>query len=484
MQMKAATESSEGEIIIMNIEMRIRILFCLAFVFFHCTEVTNEPPDVRIVSPDSGAYVKRVVPIEIEVRDEDLASLSLYINDSLVHDFEVFNISNYRYFWNVESLQIGSTHMLYAYAADSSNNECYSDTNIVTVHPAGEVKWQLQLDGNVVSAPAITPDNVIIVGTTNHTVYAVDTAGNIVWTYSLPDTIGSAPTIARTGDIYIGTYSGLFVLDAQGQYQWEYPSIDCGSSSAAIASDNTIYIGASDSMLYAFNPDGSVKWQFLADNPVSTSPVIDIGGTVYIGTRGSSSQKFYAINPDGTEQWNYPIGSSINCTPAISNEGILYFTADNKSIYACNTDGNMMWIRPNFRTWLYSITIDDNGMLYTGAGSGSGGDCVYQISDRSIVQWTFIIDTGIFSSATICSDGSVCFPGGRGLYSIQQDKGTVRWWCGDIDSCCTAPTIDADGTIYIGNNQGILYAITGSAPPIQTAWPMLQHDVQHTGRMQ
>ena len=64
------------------------------------------------------------------------------------------------------------------------------------------------------------------------------------------------------------------------------------SSSPAIGADGTIYVGSRDKKLYAFNPDGNVKWIFETGDAIESSPSIDVDGTIYIG---SNDGKLYAI---------------------------------------------------------------------------------------------------------------------------------------------------------------------------------------------
>ena len=50
--------------------------------------------------------------------------------------------------------------------------------------------------------------------------------------------------------------------------------------------------GSRDKKLYAFNPDGNVKWIFETGDAIESSPTIDADGTIYIG---SNDGKLYAI---------------------------------------------------------------------------------------------------------------------------------------------------------------------------------------------
>ena len=65
----------------------------------------------------------------------------------------------------------------------------------------------------------------------------------------------------------------------------------------AIADDGTIYVPVESGVLYAFDPDGAVKWTFdlMGYSGPSASPAIGGDGTIYVG-----ATQFCAINPDGT----------------------------------------------------------------------------------------------------------------------------------------------------------------------------------------
>ena len=81
--------------------------------------------------------------------------------------------------------------------------------------------------------------------------------------------------------------------------KWSYYTDFGGAifTTPAIASDGTIYVTTNriDKILYAINPDGSLKWSL--DGIIGT-PVIGSDGTIYVG-----EDDLCAINPDGTIKW-------------------------------------------------------------------------------------------------------------------------------------------------------------------------------------
>ncbi len=68
-----------------------------------------------------------------------------------------------------------------------------------------------------------------------------------------------------------------------GKKKWDfgYPIVD---GAAAIAADGTIYFGGDTGVLYAWNPDGTVKSYTGTGGSIRGSPAIAADGTVYVGS--------------------------------------------------------------------------------------------------------------------------------------------------------------------------------------------------------
>jgi len=59
---------------------------------------------------------------------------------------------------------------------------------------------------------------------------------------------------------------------------------------------------------YAGPETNDVKWEFQTGAQISSSPVIGIDGTIYVG---SQDTYLYAINPDGTLKWKFKTGAEV-----------------------------------------------------------------------------------------------------------------------------------------------------------------------------
>lgn len=73
---------------------------------------------------------------------------------------------------------------------------------------------------------------------------------------------------------------------------------------------------------YAGSQTNGIKWTFQTGAAISSSPVIGIDGTIYLG---SQDKHLYALNPDGTLKWKFETGAEVDSTPAIDIDGVIYF---------------------------------------------------------------------------------------------------------------------------------------------------------------
>ncbi len=148
------------------------------------------------------------------------------------------------------------------------------------------------------------------------------------------------PSVTKSGIIYCngGTYKHdeLWAFNPDGTLKWTYKIQGSPGRSPAIDTDGTIYFGGrSDSTVYALNPDGSKKWSFKTDSPTISSLVLDNNSVIYC----PSHDGLYAINNDGTLKWKYSAPGNYYYASgpvSIGGENLLYFPIEN-TLYALST---------------------------------------------------------------------------------------------------------------------------------------------------
>jgi outer membrane protein assembly factor BamB len=293
---------------------------------------------------------------------------------------------------------------------------------------------------------------------TGRSLYRGPTLAAKEWVFSTGVTVGD-PAIDSSGTVYVGNGdSNLYAINPDGAKKWQFVS---GGSMArscpAIDSNGTIYAGSGDGNLYAIDPDGTEKWQF-ATGGVVGSPAIDSSGTIYVG---SYDGNLYAINPDGTEKWQFTTPGLVGSSPAIDSTGTVYvgdtidlpgLTLGNFS--AITPDGTKKWQVDTNSGVSSSPAIGSDGTVYV----GTDGDGVLAFDADGTEKWGFA-GGSMHSSPAIGSDGTV-YVGSRDgrLYAINAD-GTEKWRFTTKFEIDSSPAVDASGTIYVSSGDGNLYAI-------------------------
>jgi outer membrane protein assembly factor BamB len=249
-------------------------------------------------------------------------------------------------------------------------------------------------------------------------------------------------------------------------------------SSPAVASDGTIYVGSNDNKVYAINPDGTLKWDFLTGGDVRSSPTVASDGTIYIG---SDDGKMYAFAPSGSLKpgWPYdaeaailpppvdPFSFSLG-RPAIGSDGTIYFSALN-TVYAVNPDGSQKWTANlgagsgAYNDYMPSVdTVAGFGFVYTDVP----GNAIAALNpDNGTEVWRVGVDADWDSTPVVGPDGTIYFGTDStsfALFAITPGafSGSVKWEFNTGDDVDTIPALSPDGSVvYAVSNDGNLYAV-------------------------
>jgi outer membrane protein assembly factor BamB len=356
------------------------------------------------------------------------------------------------------------------------------------IGPADILKWRYEIRDGVASSPAIGADGTIYVGSDDCYLYALSSDGQLEWRYE----IGcchylyrdSSPTIGADGTIYVGSAGGLglYALSPDGQLKWhyeiegEYGSMYFVESSPAIGADGTIYVGSYDCYLYALSSDGQLEWRYeIGDRDrVKSSPAIGADGTIYMGC----DDGLYALSPDGQLKWHYEIGwyhyLFRDSSPTIGADGTIYVGSDD-NLFALSPDGQLKWhyeIEGNYVT--SSLVVGADSTIYIKARDGY----LYALSPDGQLKWRYKIGDNVHSSPAIGADGTIYVGSDDGLYALSPD-GQLKWHYKIRYGVKSSLAIGEGGTIYVGGTH--LYALnTNSGGLANSAWPMFGHDIRHT----
>jgi outer membrane protein assembly factor BamB len=302
------------------------------------------------------------------------------------------------------------------------------------------------------------------------------------------------PAIGPDGTIYASALdSNLYALNKDGSVKWTYslgvpPGGNNDYMPGVDPDTGTIYSDVFGDKLVAINPDGSFKWDFYMDSDVDSTPVVGPDGTIYFGTDGTAFALF-ALNPNGTEKWNFPTGWEVDNVPALNSDAsVVYFVAtdpdtlnNNAILYAVNTaDGSFRWQFPLLaenNELTSSPTVDTKGtadpnddVIYVGDDDWY----VYALKPAARLldptpaapfplgagEWRFRTNGEIESSAAVDpNDGTVYIGSDDGNVWAINPNGTEKWRFPTGAQVESTPIIDVDRTIYIGSTDGNVYAI-------------------------
>jgi large repetitive protein len=245
---------------------------------------------------------------------------------------------------------------------------------IYAANPDGSLSWTLPTGagGGSANSPTIGVDGTIYTST-GPTVYALHPDGTILWTYDLG---GNAlgPVSVRPDGIVYAVSSLLFAIDPTGSLLWKTDALSLSSSS--VGPDGTIYANSSLPTVYAFRPNGTVKWTYEADTccaaNVLPAPAIGPDGTIYAGETLTDSGAILALNPNGTLKWEADYGHAPT-PPVIDRDGTIYYGGGSStaSVFAVGPDGSLKWQYDTPDGYVRTpVAIGAHHRLYAG---GSGG---------------------------------------------------------------------------------------------------------------
>lgn len=262
--------------------------------------------------------------------------------------------------------------------------------------------------------------------------------------------------------------------------KWHYPTgANVVYSTPIIGTNGVVYIGGNNShKVYAINPGGSLKWDYLTGDDVFGSAAVSDNGYVYIG---STSGKLHALNEStGLEKpgWNFSLpNSSIYSSPVIGADGTIYVGAsqlsgttftdpDSFRLYAINpADGSTKWsfgsAADTWGIWSSPALSPDGNAVYF--GSQGGKFYALNTSDGSVIgsYGDAATTSGIDSSPSVFDQGGgiydVFFGSNNGkVFGLTHDSNlgtlTEKWVrdLGDVDKVFSSPAVGPDGRVYVG----------------------------------
>ena len=347
---------------------------------------------------------------------------------------------------------------------------------------APDVAWSHQTGGYVYASPAIGSDGTVYVGSHDGLLYAIESDGSLRWAYPAGAKLSSSPALGADGTVYFGAHDGLLhAVAPDGTQRWSFGTDASLTSSPVVGPDGVVYIGGTTDvvaesgtpipvgMLYALEPDGSLRWTFETHKPMLSSPSIGHDGAVYVGSGeeldgdgvgdGSWEQgQLYAVEPDGTLRWSFATEAPMLSSPTVGADGTIYVGSNDHHLYAVSADGSLAWGFETEGSVVSSAAIGRDGALYVGSLDG----LLYAITPAGDLSWSFRTGGAVLSSPAIDSEGTVYVGSfyGDALHALASD-GAELWTLqlpddAHVDS---SPALSGSGGLVFGALDGAVYAV-------------------------
>jgi outer membrane protein assembly factor BamB len=297
-------------------------------------------------------------------------------------------------------------------------------------NPNGSLSWTYAIAGatgyGMYSSPATDVDGTMYMATLDNNFRAMTSNGVLLWSYMTGPTIGyvssiiPSPELVSGNRFYCGAQDGnIYAMGLNGTLLWSYQAADLVRSTAAIADDGSLYVGATDNTLYSLASSGGLLWSYRTDNDNRASPAINSVGQILVGSYDS---RLYCFNSNRTLAWSYNAADSIKTSPGIGNSGRIYIGNYVSDFFALEPAGTLAW----------SYKLGTVGEIYASPAIDSAENVLISCNDNI-------------------------------LYSLNSN-GTLKWSYRAGASVESSPTIASDGTVYVGANDCMLYALYQATP--------------------
>ncbi len=255
-----------------------------------------------------------------------------------------------------------------------------------------------------------------------------------------------------------------------------------------IGSDGSVYFGANNGILYALDPEtGDIRWAFptkFDTYAIYSSPFVDGSGIVYFGAKDGTVYALKAPRTGimGEVVWSLNLGTTIQTSPTFTPDGTLVIGADDWAYYGItpprgNAGPQVKWRFQTQGTLITSPAVDADGTVYVASMDGN----VYaleppqQVGQPVTVRWTFSSgdrdDKGGFENAPALDEAGTLYIGANNgvLYALDTKTGQVQWAFDGVArsgyrtfAIFSSVAVGPDGILYFGGKNGVLYALQES----------------------
>jgi outer membrane protein assembly factor BamB len=284
------------------------------------------------------------------------------------------------------------------------------------------------------------------------------TRGTVAWRFAAGAPIRSSPAIGGNGTIYVGSDAGkLYALAADGSLRAE---IALGGRiwGGPLLARERIFAGSDDEHLYALSwQEGALRlaWKLRTRDFIYGSPGA-LGEDVVVGSWDGGLYRARAAN--GKKVWRYKARGDLESSPALAPDGrTLYVGSRDRKLHAVTEAGKLRWKFGTRDSVNSTPAVAPDGRIYVGSDDGH----LYALTPAGRKRWAFAAEADVLSSPALSPDAKTVYVGSHDghLYAVDAQTGKLRWKH-DCDVVWSSPAVDARGEIYFGAWDGKVYALS------------------------
>ncbi|GAB3515558.1 PQQ-binding-like beta-propeller repeat protein [Emticicia fontis] len=316
----------------------------------------------------------------------------------------------------------------------------------------GVIKWSFKANGQIVSSPTVAY-GLVYVGSWDKKLYAIDTTnGQVKWSYTTENVISTTPAVKDSVVYITGSDGNLNALNAiTGQKIWSR-YLEEGNQGLYIEIRNgivyhNIYNSYDGNRLFAVDiATRQIKW--VASLPPYTNPgqippqsVATPSQTIYVGGSNNAIHAVDAIT--GNVKWNFIADNPIDATPLLEN-GIVYCSTNLGHLYALNAStGQLIWdVNTHSTSHNSASIIIAYGILFWEVSYG----LIYYLDPNTGQQKDITSGSGLGVTPTVVN-GTVY----SGWYAIDAVSRRIKWAAQISGPMASSPcVVTSTGKIYRG----------------------------------
>jgi len=214
----------------------------------------------------------------------------------------------------------------------------------------GARRWSLSVDGDADTSAVQTSYGAIVLAA-GKTVYAVRGDGSVQWRVKAKRKVYSSPAAAPDGTVYVGAQDDrLYAIGRDGKVRFATAlqgDVDCAPS---VGDDGTVFVGTDGGVVVAVEPErGGIRWSRSVGGFVRGALTLTRRHTVVAGVYGPAPRVVSLDAATGEELWSFGIQGTgaqefgVHGSPVEDRDGNLYFGAQDDSVYALTSEGELRW---------------------------------------------------------------------------------------------------------------------------------------------